>query len=261
MIPVLMYHQVCKEGTFIPSPYTVSVGTFRRQLEYMVRRGFYTPPLGELLANNGCDAAGRKPILLTFDDGYLNNYEFAFPLLQEFGFSALISLVADPAIRTNTWDRLKGMAKAPLMEDRHVREMAAYGIEFASHSYRHPSLPALRDSDLRWELQRSKERIEEILGRPVEALVYPYGDVDERVKHAAQEAGYRCAFATHSGPLDFFADLFEIRRMLIVDSADPLYLGWVLSGGKKTLMWGIGIAKKLLGKRNRFQGEIHDSAS
>jgi peptidoglycan/xylan/chitin deacetylase (PgdA/CDA1 family) len=203
--------------------------------------------------------AGKKPVLLTFDDGYLNNYQFAFPLLQEFGFSALIALVADPSIRTNSWDRGKGIPVSALMEPCHVREMAAQGIEFGSHSYRHLSLPALDDAELEKELRRSKETIEQMLGQAVEALVYPYGDVDERVKQGVRAAGYQCAFATHSGPLWFHSDLFEIRRMLIQNNADPLYLHWLLSGGKKTIMWGTGLAKKILGKHNKFQGEMHQA--
>lgn len=253
-IPVLMYHQVCEDGTFGPSEFIVSASTFRRQLQYLADHGFSTPRIADVLG--GRNGAGDKPVILTFDDGYLNNYQVAFPLLQEFGFSALVSLVADPALHTNEWDMRKGIAPAPLMEPRHIREMAEHGIEFASHSYRHQSLPQLNNEELTMELLRSKEVIEEILGKRAEALVYPYGDVDERVKRAVREAGYDCAFATNSGPLDFYADLYEIRRMLIVNSADPIYLRWLLSGGKKMFMWGLGMTKRLLGKRNKFQDEL-----
>ncbi len=253
-IPVLMYHQVCEDGTFEPSKFVVSASTFRRQLQFLADHGFSTPRIVDILGRkNGPE---NKPVILTFDDGYLNNYQVAFPLLQQFGFSALISLVADPALRTNVWDQGKGIPSAALMEPRHIREMAEYGIEFGSHSYRHRSLPTLTGEELTTELTRSKEVIEDILGKRVEALVYPYGDVDERVKNAVRQTGYDCAFATHSGPLDFYSDLYEIRRMLITDNADPVYMQWMLSGGKKAFMWGVGMTKKLFGKRNKFQGEL-----
>jgi peptidoglycan/xylan/chitin deacetylase (PgdA/CDA1 family) len=253
-IPVLMYHQVCEDGTFEPSEFIVSASTFRRQLQYMADHGFTTPHIADILGRK--NGIGDKPVILTFDDGYLNNYQVAFPLLQQFGFSALISLVADPALRTNAWDASKGIPSAELMEPCHIREMAEYGIEFASHTYRHRSLPHLSEEELTTELTKSKEVIEDILGKRVEALVYPYGDVDKRVKKAVRQTGYDCAFATHSGPLDFYSDLYEIRRMLIEDNADPVYMHWMLSGGKKAFMWGVGMTKKLFGKHNKFQSEL-----
>ncbi len=254
VIPVLMYHQICEDGTFGPSEFIVSASTFRRQLQYMADHGFSTPRIGDLV--RGTTDASHKPVLLTFDDGYLNNYQIAFPILQEFGFTALISLVADPSVRTNEWDQRKGIAPTSLMERHHIREMADYGIEFASHSYRHKSLPHLDNEELTIELVRSKEAVEEIVGKRAEALVYPYGDVDQRVKQAVRDAGYDCAFATHSGPLDFYADLYEIRRMIVLDNADPMYMRWILSGGKKAFMWMVGVTKKLFGRRNRFQDEL-----
>jgi len=255
-IPVLMYHQVCEDGTFEPSEFIVSASTFRRQLHYMAEHGFSTPRISELLGQSWNSQDARKPVLLTFDDGYLNNYQVAFPILQEFGFTALISLVADPRVRTNSWDAVKGIVEAPLMTPQHIREMAAHGIEFASHSYGHKSLPSLNDDQLMVEVVRSKETIEDLLGKKVEAMVYPYGDVDALVKRVVREAGYQCAFATHSGPLDFYGDLFEIRRMLIENNADVLYLRWMLSGGKKAFMWGVSLAKKLFGNHHPFQSEF-----
>lgn len=255
-IPVLMYHQVCEDGTFEPSEFIVSASMFRRQLQYMAEHGFWTPRINDLLSGLWHAQKSRTPVLLTFDDGYLNNYQVAFPILQEFGFTALISLVANPRIHTNSWDTVKGIREVPLMTPQHIREMAAHGIEFASHSYAHRSLPNLNDDELMVELVRSKETIEDLLGKRIEAMVYPYGDVDARVKSMVREAGYQCGFATHSGPLDFYDDMFEIRRMLIGNNADALYLWWMLSGGKKAFMWGVGLTKKIFGRHNAFQSEL-----
>lgn len=255
VLPVLMYHQVCREGTFEPSEFIVGTATFHRQMKYLKEHGYFTPRLKDLLSGKAADS-GKKPVLLTFDDGYLNTYENAFPILQEFGLRALVGIIADPSVTTNSWDASKGYTSAPLMRAEHIREMALHGVEFGSHSFSHKSLPGLGDEALTRELAASKEAIETMLGRAVEFLTYPYGDVDVRVKETARRVGYACAFATHTGPLHFHADFFEIRRTLVEDRADDFYLYTIFSGVSKALMWSKWSAKRLLGMRNRFQYEL-----
>ncbi len=254
-----MYHQVCAEGTFVPSDFIVGKNVLRRQLQYLAKNGFYTPSVDELLKRN-LSRAGKKPVLITFDDGYVNNYEHALPVLKEVGFRATISMVADPKLRSNVWDQKKGIAPADLMEPGQMREMHAEGIEFASHSYSHPSMPSLSDKELEKELLQSKQRLEDIFQHNIRCFTYPYGDVDERVKRAVEITGYACAFATHSGPLDFYSDLFEIRRLLIKNRDDEPYLFSKFSGLDRTITWGKWYAKKLFGKHNKFQFELDDNS-
>jgi peptidoglycan/xylan/chitin deacetylase (PgdA/CDA1 family) len=254
-VPVLMYHQICADGTFEASDFIVGRKTFRQQLQYLAESGFYTPSLSEVLSGQ-LAPKGKKPVILTFDDGYLNNYEHAFPELKDVGFRAVISIVADPNLRTNSWDAQKGIPSAELMHPDHLLELEAGGIEFTSHSYTHKSMPSLYGHDLEKELVQSKRWIEDVLNHPIVGFTYPYGDVDERVKKAVRSAGYSLAFATHSGPLDIYSDLWEIRRMLIGNRDDEPYFFSKFSGLDRTVMWGKWFAKKLLGKHNKFQFEL-----
>lgn len=221
-IPVLLYHKVVSEpgcggrhGTW------VTVERFARHLRSLKRRGMTTITLRDCAAA----ARGEKglppwPVILTFDDGYLDNYTNAFPLLKKLGMTGVIFLVADPALASNAWDASTGEPWARLMTRNQALEMAEYGIEFGSHSLTHPRLPDLPGEELRAELCESKRILESWLRRPVTSLAFPYGAVDARVKRVARHAGYEFGVATNSGPIRFDEDLLEIRRVQILPWTD-----------------------------------------
>jgi peptidoglycan/xylan/chitin deacetylase (PgdA/CDA1 family) len=253
-IPVLMYHRVCKKGETTPSPFVVEVDAFERQLAYFARHGYHTPSLGEVLSRRN-NALG-KPLLITFDDGYLDTLELAIPLLARYGFSAVVFLVADFSRRNNWWDLPKGIPEARLMEKDHVLELKRLGVEIGSHSWSHPSLPTLSDAELAYEFTESRKAVEDLLQQPVHYFAYPYGETDERVKAAARRAGYHCAFSTNSGALSFYADLHQIRRTIICNRADSLYLYAKLSGIEKSLRVGWSVAKKVLRRKPRYSSVL-----
>jgi peptidoglycan/xylan/chitin deacetylase (PgdA/CDA1 family) len=237
-VQVLMYHRICPNGEAYESEFVVNQRVFRGQLEYLASHGYYTPPMSEVLSSSPqLKSNNRHPILLTFDDGYLDNYTQAFPLLKEFGFSATIFLVADPAIRTNSWEDHSAIPETRLLEHHQIREMQESGIEFGAHGFSHTRFTQLDNRSLMDELKRSRATIEQILGSSVDALAYPYGSVDSRVKRIVKDAGFKGAFATNSGPLSFHADMFEIRRVLIRNSMNDVYLYAILSGIAKTFRW------------------------
>jgi peptidoglycan/xylan/chitin deacetylase (PgdA/CDA1 family)/glycosyltransferase involved in cell wall biosynthesis len=221
-IPVLMYHKITSEPVVGSQHGTwVTVERFARQLASLRRRGMSPVTLRDCAAAaRGEEPLPPRPVILTFDDGYLDNYTNAFPLLRKFGMTGVIFLVADPALTSNAWDAAAGEPQAPLMSRDQVLEMAEFGVEFGSHTVTHPRLPELPDERLHGELCESKRVLEGWLGRPVTALAYPFGAVDERVKRSAQRAGYEWAVATNSGPTSFGRDPFEVRRVQILPWTD-----------------------------------------
>ena len=256
-----MYHRVCADTEEVTSAYVVQKRVFRKHLQYYAAHYYYTPPLSTLLEGTAVPPAGKRhPLVLTFDDGYLDNYEHALPLLEEFGFSAIIFLVTDTSQGTNWWDVESGIAQAPLMSAAQVREMHKRGIAFGAHSVTHASLPTLNDERLREELVGSKKRVEEILGGEITAFAYPYGDVDERVKSATRAAGYRCAFAGNSGPLRFNRDTMEIRRSVISNRGDAFYMYMKTSGVEKRAFTLYSSLKEFAGKHNAFHGTAQPAA-
>ncbi|HTY37217.1 MAG TPA: polysaccharide deacetylase family protein [Bacteroidota bacterium] len=232
-IPVLMYHRVLEQGDTTPGHgIWVSASQFRSQLASLKRRGFQTITFrqyerfvrGELTLPS-------KPIILTFDDGYEDNYRVAFPLLQEHGFSAVIYAVTDRSRRTNFWDA--GEPPARLMTDAQMQELQRAGFEIGSHTASHAHLPRESVESVEHEVRLSKETLEQILGQAVISFAYPYGEISDPVKESVREAGYRFAAAADSGPLTLFEDFLEIRRTQVFPWTDrvgfwkktlPIYL-------------------------------------
>jgi peptidoglycan/xylan/chitin deacetylase (PgdA/CDA1 family) len=194
----LCYHSVAVGG---PPFLSIAPELFERQLAMLRRLGFRSGALADAASL----AQGRKPTsklaFLTFDDGYVDNYEIARPLLEAYGFQALI-FVLPPFVDTGApllWPRV----------ERHVRdhpeimrsmtwtmvdEMRAAGHEFGSHTLSHPQLPHVDDDSLRRELLDSRSQLVERLGA-CDAVAYPFGEWTPRVAGAAASVGYVTGFS------------------------------------------------------------------
>jgi peptidoglycan/xylan/chitin deacetylase (PgdA/CDA1 family)/glycosyltransferase involved in cell wall biosynthesis len=219
-IPVLMYHRVV-EASPAGSRHGIWVGAreFDSQLRSLKARN-YTPITFRQYRAFLRDGRPlpQKPILLTFDDGYEDNYTVAFPLLQRYGFPAVVFLVADFSRRTNFWD--PDEPSAPLLAADQIREMDRAGIEFGSHTVSHPHLTRIGRRQVQEELRRSKACVEELIGRPVYSLCYPYGDLNGSVKEDLFATGYEFGVAGDSGPLRFGDDPGEVRRAQVFPDTD-----------------------------------------
>lgn len=188
-VPILVYHHVAPEwpADFEGRTITVLSADFERELAYMQGAGYRSITLAEL-ANAlfyGLPLP-EKPVVLSFDDGYEDNFLYAFPLLQKYGFigsfAVVTSFLGQPGYMS--WDE--------------VRQMTEAGMEFVSHSVGHVDLGAATLEVAAAEVRDSRKAIEEKTGRPVQALVYPYGepfahgsaDAQERVVGLLRQEGY-----------------------------------------------------------------------
>lgn len=186
-IPVLNYHQI---NNTAHNPLTLSDTEFEAQIKYLAKEG-YTPitpdQLSEYLESG--KELPSKPILITFDDGYKDNYQIAYPILQKYNFTATIFVISD---FVNTYDRY-------LTWDQ-IKEMSNSGFSFQSHTLSHVTLTDISDdNELRKQLTKSKEALEWRLGKKVEYLAYPCGKYDQRIIDATKAAGYRGAFTINLG--------------------------------------------------------------
>jgi peptidoglycan/xylan/chitin deacetylase (PgdA/CDA1 family) len=189
----LVYHQIALT-TPEEDPFRLGVPPeiFNAQMRYLKDNGYSTVTLENYF--DGVEITQQKldkMIVLTFDDGFLNNYTNAFPILQQYGFSATIFIVTDFIGKSKTWD---AFGQDPLMEWSHLKEMSRFGISFESHTCTHPDLTKISDEAILQEFLCSKGKIEDILGIHVRYLAYPFGKYNQRTIQLAEQVGFRSAF-------------------------------------------------------------------
>src|SRR5712692_1838156 len=200
--PILTYHRV------VPSPppqdpagNCVTVATFESHLRWLAASGYSSVSLAAvgrsfIEGTGAIDPLPRRPVVLTFDDGYRDNYDLAWPLLKQYGFTATIFLVSDSIGGYNSFDADLPGDPVPMLSWQQVREMRSGGITFGSHTCSHPrTLIGLDDARLRYELAESKATLETGLNAPVDQFSYPHDQLDGRVETAVEAAGYRLACA------------------------------------------------------------------
>lgn len=193
VVPILMYHHVAEqrpEWDRIRRNLSVSPATLRRHLEYLRLNGYQAVTVADLVRHLAVGVPlPERPVILTFDDGYRDNYELAFPLLQEFGFVASFYPVTAPI----------DQGSPEFMTWAQVREMHEAGMEFGSHSYTHPDLRRQGEDYLIWQVLGSREAIEERIGEPVRVFAYPSGAYDGQVVETVQALGFWAALTADQG--------------------------------------------------------------
>jgi peptidoglycan/xylan/chitin deacetylase (PgdA/CDA1 family) len=194
-ISILMYHQV---GDFAPmSAHRSTYCHYRRfaaQMAYLHRFGYRVLSLDQVLDG----LAGERPIppravALTFDDGYENFYQYAFPVLQRYGFPAMVYLISGLVGGKADWFAADGRDTPPLMDASRIRQLRRSGIDFGSHGVSHVKLAKVEPARMREEIIDSKARLEALLGEAVGHFCYPYGSHSPEVVETARAAGYRSA--------------------------------------------------------------------
>ncbi len=192
-LPVLMYHRVV-DSIAQPDPYHVciSAADFEAQMAYLSGRGFQAIHLGEVPLAASDRSPWKKPVAITFDDGYLDTYTHAYPILNKYGLTATVMLVSDHIGGKNSWDYGKAESTRLASMDE-IREMERGGIRFGSHGASHTSLTEMSLQQAQRELVDSKAKLEDMLGHEVPTLAYPFGRSTRDICKIAQKAGYVAA--------------------------------------------------------------------
>jgi peptidoglycan/xylan/chitin deacetylase (PgdA/CDA1 family) len=212
-VTILTYHSIepkpaKKEGAN-QLHYRITPENFEKQMQYL-KDNAYTPITFDAWVRYLTTGAAipEKSIVLTFDDGWKNQYTYAVPILKKFGFTGTFFIVGK-------------MRNAGYMTWDEVRSLHADGFEVASHTQTHPKLPLLTDEKLVEEIAGSKKLLEEQLGSPITTLAYPYYLHDARVMKAVQDAGYLGARAGWGAFADDVAHIFELKSQEVVNNPNP----------------------------------------
>lgn len=211
--PVLMYHRVAVEGPRELARYRLAPDAFRQQMLWLRRNGYHTinsDQLAWFVAGNH-PFVGR-PVLITFDDGYEDFAEHAWPILQANDFSAEVFVATDFVGKRAEWDTPFG-EPAPLLDAVRIAGLAAEGVSFGSHLASHQRSEELATWNLAEELARSRAQLERWLGRPITSLAAPFGSTDQRLGILAAECGYKTLFNTVSRAATLRDNLLDLPRI------------------------------------------------
>ena len=217
---VLMYHMVREhiDGAKF-NKLRVKPNEFEKQIAWMKAEGFHFVTMQELQDNWGKHP--EKTVAITFDDGYLDNLENAFPILEKYQAKATIYVVVDRHDRD--WSTYKKahhnsgeLAREPKLSDIQVKQLADSGlVEIGSHTMTHANLAKLNDSECLAELLNSKYALEQMIKLPVTSFAYPFGIYAERDVKLAKQAGYTNAVTTIEGVDSMSPDFMQLQRIKI----------------------------------------------
>jgi len=212
-VPILMYHRIAEEGPTALRRFRTPPEIFRKQMQFLRRQGYYTVTAQTLadLLRSGKPIQGR-PVMLTFDDAYLDFLTDAFPILAENDFSAEVFVVTDKVGGRSDWDSAYG-EPAPLMSWSNIQELHKKGISFGSHLASHTPASAMDNEALLAEAMLSRNALQSRLSTSVESVALPYGATDFRVPGILALAGYGVGFTTRPAKASFSDNLFGLPRL------------------------------------------------
>ena len=224
-MPVIMYHRFIEHesekgvhGTWMP------ITMFEKHLRLMKWLGYETLTFRDLADKGFIHRLqyGKKYLMITADDGYQDNLTRMLPLLEKYGYKAVVYVVTGEGY--NRWDvehPTNPDTSVPLMNGEQIKALAASGhVEIGGHTLTHPRLSKLSPEQQAHEIQENKRQLEALLGQPLFSFAYPYGDINDSAKEQAIAAGYRFAVATNSGPKAMHQDPYQIRRIAIFPRTD-----------------------------------------
>jgi peptidoglycan/xylan/chitin deacetylase (PgdA/CDA1 family) len=215
-LPILRYHRVTPETPPVPGrDHYVTPEAFEHQIKYLAATDFRSVDLEEWrLALNLRRPLQGRAVMLTFDGGYRDFAEYAWPVLKRYGFSAEVFLVASRIGKADS-----GRGKPAHMMDRdEIRRLQAEGVRFGSHTMSHRMLTTLSSAAVVQEAIYSRITLEHELGQPVTSIAFPNGDTDPAVEHLFGACGYLYGLSDVSRPSSMSDSLLSLPRITVSGS-------------------------------------------
>lgn len=203
-VPILMYHHIGSTEDNKKKLY-VDVKLFEKEMRYLSDNGYTTITLDDLTnALISRKILPSRSIILTFDDGYLDFYTKAFPVLKKYKLKATVFVI------TSCIDK-PGYLSTPMIKELLDSSLITVG----SHTVSHPNLKNLPLTQVEYELRESKAFLEKQFGIKVTSFAFPFGSYNNTVTSVVQKAGYRNAVSVKYGWLHFENNVYELKRIRI----------------------------------------------
>lgn len=233
-IPILMYHSIAEEDEAGVQPYyrtATAASVFAAQMESLHQAGFSVISPTEAVRRFREPEAGRKSVVITFDDGFHNFYTNAFPILNRHGFTATMYLPT-----AHIGERRLSFKGKECLSWSEVRELQKYGFSFGSHTVTHPQLHDCDATTIKREVADSKQTIEQKLGCAVQSFSYPYAfpeadtSFKRRLREDLSDAGYENGVCTTVGRYGPGSDPFFLKRLPVNSDDDSQLFRAKLAG-------------------------------
>jgi glycosyltransferase involved in cell wall biosynthesis/peptidoglycan/xylan/chitin deacetylase (PgdA/CDA1 family) len=235
--PILMYHAVGAPDE-PASDYVIPGHRFETQMKWLKRLGYQVITLDRFLQyrRERCLPPAYS-VVVTFDDGYADNYIYAYPILSRFAIPATIFLVGSYIGDLNQWDKAAELAERPLMSWSMIKEMKANGMKFGAHSCTHPTLTLLSPNQALEEIVSSKKILESEFQQPIISFAYPYGEYNSLIQTMVQEAGFSTGCTVDAGLNTINTPLFALRRTEIKGNYSMVRFWLALWLGDAEAIW------------------------
>ena len=209
-IPILTFHSIDQTNSAI----SIDPSIFRNIVISLKSKGYETLLVSDVLEwLDGKKGLPDRSVLLTFDDGFENIYNHAFPLLEEMEFNATVFLTSRYCGKTNDWPtQASSIPILPLLRWRQIKEMAQLGFDFQAHTASHPILTEISRESVIEEMVGCKLEIEDNLGKAVSYFAYPYGKFDNTVYELVTEH-FDAACSTTMGYINSKSDRYLLERI------------------------------------------------
>jgi peptidoglycan/xylan/chitin deacetylase (PgdA/CDA1 family) len=235
-IPILMYHEFYRpedrdrlRGLTNPA-YNTEIDVFRKQMAWLFANKVKTLTMDDLLSQKSLPE--ERAICLTFDDGWLGNYLYAYPILMEHGFKATFFIATEL------------IGKPLYMSWEHLKEMIANGMSIQSHTATHQPLSGMEEKEIIFELQESKRAIEKSLRTNVNHLSLPHGSKNVRIWPLAKMVGYKSICTSDVGFQTWESNGPWLKRISIGDRISEKKFKLIIQC-KNRAIWGLIFTKGL----------------
>ena len=200
-VPILEYHMVNDED---PDNYVVSKAEFTEQMQFLKESGYQAISLSEMMDGfMGKTKLPAKPIVLSFDDGYADNYTNALPIMERYGMKGTVFMITSQ------------VGEPDFLDWQQLQELKNRNTEIGSHTVNHTDLKAADTQTRETELLQSRLLLEEKLGGKVEFIAYPYGQYDDNIFAVLEKTGYRGALTGKSGLNTGKENPYRLKRVNI----------------------------------------------